>query len=107
MLLQFAVLVHDVILTSADDNIASVAARRASLIALDALEGDSGFLARTCNCRLNSQLTKEEKKEAKRMLKLVGEDGLDMLTVEDELTDGLHVGNESPDSELEEGMILE
>jgi len=47
------VLVHDVILASAEDPDATIAARRASFFALDALEGDPSFFPRTCDCRLS------------------------------------------------------
>lgn len=49
------VLVHDVILASAEDATVTVAARRASLFALDALEGDAEFLTRTCDCRAQAR----------------------------------------------------
>uniref|UniRef100_A0A0W0FCG8 RNase III domain-containing protein n=1 Tax=Moniliophthora roreri TaxID=221103 RepID=A0A0W0FCG8_MONRR len=47
---QCHVLVHDVILATAQDSNAASAARLASVLGLDALEGDPGFLRRTCNC---------------------------------------------------------
>jgi len=56
------VVVHDVILASAVDTAATLAARRASLSALDALEGDSVFMASTCDCRTNAQTRKAHKK---------------------------------------------
>ncbi|KAK0212596.1 hypothetical protein DFS33DRAFT_1248292 [Desarmillaria ectypa] len=48
---QCSVLVHDIVLASATEANPISAARLASLWALDALEGDSSFLARTCDCR--------------------------------------------------------
>ncbi|KAK0461022.1 uncharacterized protein EV420DRAFT_1529795 [Desarmillaria tabescens] len=48
---QCSVLVHDIVLASATEANPISAARLASLWALDALEGDSDFLARTCDCR--------------------------------------------------------
>ncbi|KAK0473131.1 hypothetical protein EDD18DRAFT_1197346 [Armillaria luteobubalina] len=48
---QCDVLVHGIVLASATDTNPVSAARFASLWALDALEGDSTFLARTCGCR--------------------------------------------------------
>jgi endoribonuclease Dicer len=43
--------VHKVILASAEDVSATSAGRMASLLALDALEGDADFMTRTCDCR--------------------------------------------------------
>lgn len=45
------VLVHEVILASAEDVSPTSAGRMASLLALDALEGDADFMTRTCDCR--------------------------------------------------------
>ncbi|KAF9263493.1 ribonuclease III, partial [Marasmius fiardii PR-910] len=44
------VLVHDVVLASAQDVNAATAAKLASTFALNAIEGDPDFLLRTCNC---------------------------------------------------------
>ncbi|KAF5369839.1 hypothetical protein D9758_001134 [Tetrapyrgos nigripes] len=44
------VLVHDVVLASAPDTTTMSATRYASMLALDALEGEADFLQRTCNC---------------------------------------------------------
>lgn len=55
---------HDVVLSSATDTSANSAARRASFMALDAIEGDPGFLPRTCSCRANTN-----KKRAKKATK--------------------------------------
>ncbi|KAG5644066.1 hypothetical protein DXG03_009156 [Asterophora parasitica] len=49
------ILVHGVVLASAEDSDANIAARHASFFALDALEGDSAFVARVCDCRSNTQ----------------------------------------------------
>jgi len=57
-----SVLVHDVVLAMADDSSTAVAARQASYYALDALEGDAGFMTRTCDCRTNSTPKKAMKK---------------------------------------------
>jgi len=46
-----AVIVHDVVLASWTDPVAATAVRRAASSALDALEGDPGFMNRTCDCR--------------------------------------------------------
>ncbi|RDB22674.1 Dicer-like protein 1 [Hypsizygus marmoreus] len=97
-----SVLVHDVILTSEEDHVATIAARRACFTALDALEGDAGFLARTCDCRTNAQPTKKEKKEAReRALALEFED--DNMIVEDAEGDDDYLS----ESETEDAMILE
>lgn len=50
-LFRYLVLVHDVVLASASHHLSATAMRMAASGAIDALEGDSGFLARTCNCR--------------------------------------------------------
>ncbi|KIK65355.1 hypothetical protein GYMLUDRAFT_56087 [Collybiopsis luxurians FD-317 M1] len=47
---EYLVLVHDVVLASSQDEHVISGAKVTSRIALDALEGDPGFLARTCNC---------------------------------------------------------
>ncbi|KAF9469115.1 hypothetical protein BDZ94DRAFT_1208489 [Collybia nuda] len=49
------VIVHDVILSSGEDLTPTIAARRASLSALDALEGDTSFVTRTCDCHTLSK----------------------------------------------------
>ncbi|TDL29625.1 ribonuclease III [Rickenella mellea] len=61
-----AVVVHDIILASAEDPSSTFAARRASFLALDALEGDSTFLTRTCDCRARTQKKKAERKSLKK-----------------------------------------
>ncbi|KAG7449599.1 ribonuclease III [Guyanagaster necrorhizus] len=50
-LLCLIILVHGIVLASASEANPTSAARLASLWALDALEGDLHFLARTCDCR--------------------------------------------------------
>ncbi|KAF5393919.1 hypothetical protein D9757_000107 [Collybiopsis confluens] len=52
---EYLVLVHNVILASSRDEHGISGARVASCIALDALEGDPGFLSRTCDCRERSK----------------------------------------------------
>jgi endoribonuclease Dicer len=74
------VVVHDVILASATDATATFAARRASLYALDALEGDAQFLTRTCDCRTHAK--KSHKRMAKDMLAGFSEEDEEMLIVE-------------------------
>ena len=56
------VLVHDIVLASADDAVPAVAARVASFMALDALEGDSEFMSRSCDCRTHGSTKKPRKK---------------------------------------------
>lgn len=56
---------HDVVLASATDTSPSAAARKASFLALDAIEGDPGFLTRTCDCRVQSQARRAAKKARK------------------------------------------
>lgn len=46
-----SVIVHDVVLARAEGASAALASRWACSFALDALEGDPTFLARTCDCR--------------------------------------------------------
>ena len=62
------VLVHDVVLTSATDVSTTTAARRASDLALDAIEGDPHFMSRTCNCRAQNLARKAAKKAQKGTL---------------------------------------
>jgi len=65
---ECSILVHDVVLSTATDTSASTAARRASFMALDAIEGDPGFLPRTCNCRANNITKRRAKKSMKDFL---------------------------------------
>ncbi|KDR83836.1 hypothetical protein GALMADRAFT_150895 [Galerina marginata CBS 339.88] len=58
------VLVHEVILASAEDTTPTSAARQASLLALDAIEGDADFMTRTCDCRTHLTHKKLRKKTA-------------------------------------------
>ncbi|KAF9569018.1 ribonuclease III [Agrocybe pediades] len=58
------VLVHEVVLASAEDTTLTSAARQASLMALDAIEGDPEFMARTCNCKNRSKQKKLRKKSS-------------------------------------------
>ncbi|KAH7922454.1 hypothetical protein BV22DRAFT_656663 [Leucogyrophana mollusca] len=70
------VIVHDIILANAIDTTGHSAGRKASILALDALEGDSGFMAHTCDCRTGAQARKAQKKVLDRMLAdLVNDDG--------------------------------
>ncbi|KAJ3502176.1 hypothetical protein NLJ89_g9005 [Agrocybe chaxingu] len=58
------VLVHEVILASGEDMTTTSAARQASMLALDALEGDSDFMTRTCDCRTHLTHKKARKRTA-------------------------------------------
>ncbi|KAH7916192.1 hypothetical protein BJ138DRAFT_996390 [Hygrophoropsis aurantiaca] len=70
------VVVHDIILASAPDATKHSAGRRASILALDALEGDPDFMAHNCDCRMSIQNRKARKKAVDKMLAdLVDENG--------------------------------
>ena len=62
------VVVHDIILASADDSTSALAAKRASYRALDALEGDSDFMTRTCDCRALNLAKKAQKRGFKEAM---------------------------------------
>ncbi|THH17944.1 hypothetical protein EW146_g2946 [Bondarzewia mesenterica] len=62
------VLVHDVVLASAEDITSALATKQASLRALDALEGDPDFMTRTCDCRALMQAKKAKKKTLKQVM---------------------------------------
>ncbi|KAF5387826.1 hypothetical protein D9615_000336 [Tricholomella constricta] len=93
------ILVHEVILASAEDPDPTIAARRASFFALDALEGDSGFFARTCDCRSSPAGVSRKELEANTMSirQILKEDSQIVQRAEDL----------DHESDLEEGMILE
>ncbi|KAH9843805.1 uncharacterized protein C8Q71DRAFT_698068 [Rhodofomes roseus] len=55
------VVVHDVILASAEDHSVASASRWAAAYALDALDGDPDFMMRTCDCRAGVQSKKAKK----------------------------------------------
>lgn len=76
----FEVVVHDVLLASALDSTSAFAARRASEFALDALEGDAGFLTRTCDCRTHSQTRKAQKKALNQFLTGFGDEDQDEVS---------------------------
>jgi len=84
---SYLVLVHDIILASGEDAVPGVAARHASLLALDALEGDAGFLTRSCDCRTISQAKKKQKQKVlEKVLLDFEEEEKDILAVEQVLT---------------------
>ncbi|KAH9947264.1 hypothetical protein B0H21DRAFT_345297 [Amylocystis lapponica] len=66
--IRYDMLVHDVILASASDINTAVAMRRASMCALDALEGDPDFLTRTCDCRAMNRGKKSKKDQSQAQL---------------------------------------
>ncbi|EPQ59279.1 hypothetical protein GLOTRDRAFT_136195 [Gloeophyllum trabeum ATCC 11539] len=68
------VIVHDTILAAAESATTLSASRMASFFALDALEGDSEFMKRTCDCRSQSQARKAVKKALKDMWEDDGND---------------------------------
>lgn len=75
--------VHDVVLASARDSTSAFAARRASESALDALEGDTGFMTRTCDCRAHTDQRRQMKKAMKEVLSgFDEEEEADLLAVE-------------------------
>ncbi|KAJ7601032.1 hypothetical protein C8J56DRAFT_24327 [Mycena floridula] len=55
------VLVHDVVLATAEGLTSVSAARSAAFSAIDALEGDAEFLTKTCDCRTRTQVAKSPK----------------------------------------------
>ena len=61
------VIVHEIILAASTEASSTAAARAASVNALDALEGDAGFLSRVCDCRARNsrkrRMTIEEMEE--------------------------------------------
>lgn len=59
--------VHDVILASAEDTTQVAAARISSIFALDALEGDADFMKRVCDCRASN--VKSRKRNIEETLK--------------------------------------
>ncbi|EMD41084.1 hypothetical protein CERSUDRAFT_131598, partial [Gelatoporia subvermispora B] len=76
------VVVHDVVLASATDPSTVAAVRRASLWALDALEGDPDFVARTCDCGSKPSKKKQKALEQAMAAAGYGDDDEDMLAVE-------------------------
>lgn len=68
---------------------AAFAARRASLSALDALEGDAEFLTRTCDCRTHAQARKVQKRALDQTLFGLGDE--DILSVESVLANAEEV----------------
>ena len=61
---------HDIILSCGYDYTSTtLAARRASFEALDALEGDPEFMPRNCDCRQKAEQRKAAKRAAKAKLK--------------------------------------
>jgi endoribonuclease Dicer len=92
--------VHDVILASGEDTIPTVAARYASLFALDALEGDAAFLTRTCDCRTTSLGKKKQKKTLENIL-LDFDEEKDISAVEKALMGVEHVDSRGTSEDVE------
>ncbi|KAI0035664.1 hypothetical protein K488DRAFT_42913 [Vararia minispora EC-137] len=65
---QCEIIVHDVVLARGEDMTSANAAKRTSIYALDALEGDAGFMTRTCDCRAQTQAKRSQKKALERAL---------------------------------------
>ncbi|KAF8268238.1 hypothetical protein EI94DRAFT_1661195 [Lactarius quietus] len=72
------VVIHDVILASAAGPSAVYASKQAAVYALDAIEGDPDFIARTCDCRAKTQAKKANKKALKQMLASLQDQGEDL-----------------------------
>lgn len=95
------VIVHDIVLSSATDLMTSVAARLASLFALDALEGDAGFLTRMCDCRTRSQTKKpNQSKVLEHILSGFGEDM-------EEAVNKVPIGKDTTSAAKVEGMVVD
>ncbi|KIJ70179.1 hypothetical protein HYDPIDRAFT_78543 [Hydnomerulius pinastri MD-312] len=62
------VVVHEISLASATAGTAHAAGRAASMVALDALEGDHDFMSKTCDCRGSLQSQKARKLLVDKML---------------------------------------
>jgi endoribonuclease Dicer len=80
------VVIHEVTLASAVGPTAAYAAKRVAVCALDAIEGDPGFIIRTCDCRAKAQAKKAQKKALKQMLASLQEQIEDQEMVERTLT---------------------
>jgi endoribonuclease Dicer len=80
------VVIHDIILAGAVGATAAFATKQAAVYALDAIEGDPDFIARTCDCRAKTQAKKAHKKALKQMLASLQEQSEDQQAVENALT---------------------
>lgn len=78
--------IHEITLASAVGPTAAYAAKRAAVCALDAIEGDAGFITRTCDCRARTQAKKAHKKALKQMLASLQDQSDDQEAVERVLT---------------------
>jgi len=81
-----SVIIHEVTLASAVGPTTANAAKRAAVYALDAIEGDPGFMTRTCDCRTKTQAKKAHKKALKHMFASLQEQDDDQEAVERALT---------------------
>ncbi|KAG1753945.1 uncharacterized protein EDB91DRAFT_1287021 [Suillus paluster] len=87
------VIVHDIILASATESTGYIAGRMVSTAALDALEGDPGFMAHNCSCRNRTHMGKKDAKDYKnRLEKMLAdlEEGQN-VTTEDDPNDDMEV----------------
>ena len=55
---------HDVVVASAVDVVTNASMRKAANAALDALAGDPGFVARTCDCKAQRSGKRTQAKQA-------------------------------------------
>lgn len=101
---------HDVILATGEDPDPNIATRRASFLALDALEGDFGFFARTCDCRSLSTSSPKQDMENRKMQLALEEDGGEEQVEKVKRTQlALEEDGEieHEESDIEDGMIVE
>jgi len=96
-----AVICHDIILARGEDPSAQFAARKASFFALDALEGDAGFMDRTCSCRAQNDAKKAAKKAPKNIMLEFEEADADN-DAEMKLVEELALGPLAADGKVEE-----
>jgi endoribonuclease Dicer len=73
------IIVHEVVLARGEDATSANAAKRTSLLALDALEGDAGFMPRTCDCRAQTLAKRSQKKALEQALLGFGDEETDRL----------------------------
>jgi len=92
------VVIHDVILASAEGPSAAYAAKQAAVYAMDAIEGHPDFITRTCDCRAKTQAKKANKKALKQMLASLQDQSEDQQPV----TKASEVENGN-----EDGMVIE
>jgi endoribonuclease Dicer len=94
------VVIHDVILASAAGPSALYASKQAAVYALDAIEGDPDFIARTCDCRSKTLAKKANKKALKQMLASLQDQSEDQQPVQQT---SIVVDGEEDDTMAEKG----